>query len=451
MRKIEKIRFYGSGELVRDVGIVYFYKILQEIEEKKKIHLQIDLSNNYLEFNKVDPLIICEHLVEVKLKGDNFPFMRNSFKYGGNSGDKENIKKNLTKLLEIIFAINLEVEQKQKEILEELEPIKCLCSICHFNLTTEFDITHGDKKRPRKLSRLDYLFRSSEENTFNNYGKSLDQVCFECEFLNLIFLLYIKYKEIRLLVYLDNLKNLDFFNHKILLNRSINEKTLIKKLTYLKSENIRLYEHGTDKDSRMPFIKLNSILHYEKLMTDLKLIDLIDSFNFPDELYKKKDLSKMYIKHNNLRALQNLILANIVVNELSDTIKNIGSYNKIIRIIGELRGEEKRVGFGKQFREAGTKLGKQIAEENPKKNIAFKIIQLLKSDNRTDLMEYLFHILVVNSIPIPQGMASTITNVDNELGLHRNIGLFLEGFLSNRNSDIDQGQMNSEEEIKNEQ
>ncbi|NJA38434.1 hypothetical protein GSQ30_14145, partial [Clostridioides difficile] len=74
MREI-KAKFYRSGDIVRDIGIVYFYELLMDLKnelEKNdyKLKFTCELNRNYLSLESaeyIDPKYISDYILENQL------------------------------------------------------------------------------------------------------------------------------------------------------------------------------------------------------------------------------------------------------------------------------------------------------------------------------------------------------------------------------------------------
>ncbi|KYH34081.1 hypothetical protein CLTEP_19810 [Clostridium tepidiprofundi DSM 19306] len=481
---IANLIFYRTGEIIRDLGLIYFSSILEEMNINS--NMKVCLENNYLEvkdFNKdeflnyllkekifrvfVDGIkeelkkkkydieflegikndnflskineidILSEKMkesIEKKFNSKYFPYIRNSAKYGYNSKGEINFHKNIKKLIYIVQELNSKDDEEQKNILKEYEALEKKCIVCHTYLTTKYDITHKDEKKLRKSSKYNYLFMGSEKNTFTNYAAENPSVCFICEFFNLMFLLYLSIERPTILAYTDDLGSMKFINYKLMLkSREFNEKGFYKKLSKFKNTRVRIYDISTDVNKGV-LINLNSILEFRAILKMIKLSDVIDKYNFSKDTYVKIALGKKIIKNNNYAALKSFLLNElIVINDKDgkrslDTWKTVNNIKNYLEIICELRKEDLEV-EDKNFEKLGIILGAKIKKSENKRAIAFKVIEMLKSDNRQGLFQNILHLITVNQTSIPDNFADVIIYGDED-ELHYCIGKFLEKFLS---------------------
>ena len=267
----EKVTFYISGDVVRDIGIVYFSEILKEIG------IDYELTRNYLKFDYTDSKIISNYIIDNKIfqvfvngnlrefkdsipdfdklncnnilehiaasnlktkdkekiekafHNRRFPYIRNSPIYGGNT-NFDDMHSNFEKLVDIVVNNNISVNKKN---LDDFKETDIQCSICGINHTTNL----GINLKERKDSKYLFLFRGPEESGFKNNGNSQINICFECEFLNLMTLLYINLERPVTLAYVNNLRELLFINYKIMLRKRLYSVSASEKGVFKEKKN----------------------------------------------------------------------------------------------------------------------------------------------------------------------------------------------------------------------
>lgn len=505
---IKELIFYRSGEVVRDLGLVYLHQILKE-----KDGIKVKRTANYLKVNNLDKqllydFIIKEEVYKVFLKGvveelkkkideedaeklvkeisvddfleefdkrlderedikarskdslkkkikksfksKYFPYVRNSPKYGYNAQSEDNFHNNFKELVRLVIELNGKDEEEQLEVLKNYEGVDRDCFICRSYKSTKFDVTHKNNKKERINSKYDYLFMGSQNNTYNNFFKSESSVCFVCEFLNLMALLYFSLNSPRTIAYTDNLINLEFINYKVMLKeRNFSDKGLYRHLAKYKNQQIQLYETSIDSNKGV-ILEFTNNLRFDKLLENLKLYDLVDRFYISQDSATKRAMAKDFIKNKNKDAMEKLLLNELLVIENSDGARsldlklskyNIRFYLELLELNNvdkeggkELRNNEfknKKNRFdNKEFKRLGRELGKEIGKQN-KKGISFKLIQMMKSENREGLWQDLTHLIVANQVKMPRNFADSIieSGVD---GLHYQIGGFLEEFINTK-------------------
>lgn len=451
------------------------YKIFEVFLNGIKQNLKIkdeSFFNDFTEENFIQKLEKCSDISdkekkELKKKSNSkyFPYVANSGKYGKNSQNEENFHKNLKELLRIVVELGYSHDENEEiNVLREYKPTNEKCSVCHTYFSTKYDITHKNEKKERVNSKNNYIFMGSESNTFNNYAMSNSTVCFSCEFFNLMYLLYLKLERPNIIAYTEDLTLMKFINYKIMVNsRKYYDKSFYRELAKYKESKIRLYNVVTDTNKGV-LLKFNNVMEFNDIMNEIRLKDMIDNFTFSNESAAKKDLAKIYIANKNNIALNNLLLNELisidekrVKNIFYPSVRNIRIYLEFIIYIkkSELNNEQKylykydylregkndlkeseieelgneKEGLKKNgFKELGQRLGYKI-EDEAKKTIAFKINQLLKSDNRTGMMHTLTHLITVNELRMPNGFADVIFSKD-EYGFNYNVGKLLEYFLN---------------------
>ncbi|SHH05503.1 hypothetical protein [Tepidibacter thalassicus] len=445
MSKISKLVFYRSGEVVRDIGLIYLDNIITEMSNEG-YKIRSILHSNYLEIHEFNKNEFFKYIINQKVS-KYFPYVRNSSKYGHNSQSEENFHSNFLKLLDIVEKLNLKDEKEQMEILRDYENLEATCTICHTYLITKYDITHKNELKIRKNSKYNYSFMGWENNTFNNYGLDNPSVCFVCEFLNLMYLLYMSLAKPSVLVVIEDLKVMKFLNYKLLLSiENLNEKGFYRKLAQYKNRKVRLYKLITHAKKGV-ILKLNSILEFENIIRNIKLSDLIDRFNFGKDSAEKKKLCKGFIISNNIESLKCFLIKDLLFIDNKDEKRildewksksNIKIYLEILTIISKEGENIKMNKFNNpmkenEFEKLGFTLGRKISQEN-KKTIMFKLNQMLKADNRTGIFQTLVHLITVNELSIPKNFSKVIIN-GSEYELHYNIGKLMESFLIENKED----------------
>ncbi len=494
MRKIDKIRFYRSGEIVRDIGITYLFKILKEMEVQHGSDYGVILNSNFLEFMCNDYLALGEFIINVKVfenykKGkyaefrkrkldedllnkatiedfltiiDNIdgltkkekeelkkgfdakymPYIRNSGKYGMNSRSEENFRHNLFELLRLVFELNGKEIGEQSIILEQYKPNGELCCICHSTYSTELDISHNKNSKVRINSKYNYMFMGAEgNNTFNNYGCNDSSICFVCEFLNLLFLLYFSLEQPLILAHTESLKNMLFFNEKINNFRKLyNSQGFYKKLSQYNMKSIRLYSIQSDPNKGL-ILRMEQLIRYEEIIKQINFYHITDKLLVPENI--KRGL-KYLVYSRNYDSIKDVILSNLICFDNEDGKRIINKYKTLLNVrclIEVLKLEYEEIGGGnlgkdyKTFYSAGSTLGKKVKSED-KNKLGFKLVQLLKADNRDEIIKLLFHQFMANNIPVPVFFTKGILNVENPDELTYNIGVFLEGFFNGKEEEI---------------
>jgi len=489
--KITKLRFYRTGEIVRDLGVVYFFNILQEMERYFDKKYDVTLTDNFLEFTCDDYLEVCQYIINVKvfenfMKGvkselekkkiseeffqnttiDNFeemidsldklnisekeklknsfkskyiPYIRNSPKYGANSQSEENFHRNFNELVRLVFELNGKELKEQTQILDKYKSNGDICCICHSVYTTEFDITHKSEQKKREVSKYNYMFMGAENSTFNNYGNSQSSVCFVCEFFNLMFLLYFSLTQPRTICYVDSLKNIDFFNLKINnLMKLYNDQGFYKKLSQYNAKSIHLYSIKSDPNKGL-ILKMEQVLKYDEYIKQIELYHIINQlFISSDTSVNISELKRLIISRN-YKSLKDVIISVVLYFErkegrrtlnVSRTVSNIRLLLQVLKIEYGEEGKNLAKDY-KTFFEAGIKLGSKIQNE-AKNTLGFKLIQLLKVDNREGIIKLLYHYFIVNNIPIPVYFSKGILDVEDSTELTYNVGVFLEGLFINQ-------------------
>lgn len=458
-----QINILKSGELVRDTGILYFYQILRELDEDKQI--QPKLHRNHLSFEipkefdmkealftqivdkklyyaflrdiKVDKLIdddllkklvnvprerLSTFLKETQISPDKikkiieksqkiyFPYVRNSIKFGANSGKVVNFHQNLKEMLQLFLDSLVD----QRDRLDQYGKGRC-CSVCHENTAPFYDITCKyeiesinniklSERKIRKDSKYLYTFKGRENNTFSNYGRvnQASSICFECEFFSLLFLLYVKMELPQYLVITDNLKIMDLVQRKIQMKKDVHiEQAFYYHVASLgRSSKVQIYEIVRDPKEGI-LLQAEEIIEYDRLKTQLTLMDIVDKFGFPD-LLKSKDRDKLikhlkqYILNGNYDFAFQRLLANILSNDerrLAHNYKLLGNF--LIETSNRSMKGARKVKMMDEMKKRGKMywyFGNGFSQLENKKSLGFRLTQLLRSDNRIKMLEDLLHL-----------------------------------------------------------
>lgn len=425
----EELKKKVSGQevenLVKDIEVDEFLekfeKILdqrQDINEKSKESIKKKINKSF--------------------QSKYFPYVRNSPKYGSNAQSEDNFHSNFFKLVELVIELNSKDEEEQSEVLRDYEAVDRQCHVCHTYKPTKFDITHKDEKKERLNSKYDYLFMGAQNNTYSNYFESESSVCFVCEFFSLMTLLYFSLNSPRIIAYANDLVTLQFINYKVLLKeRNFREKGLYRYLGRYRGQQIQLYETNIDSNTGI-ILKFINNLKLDEMLDDLKLYDLVDRFHISQDRAKKVEIAKAFIKNKNRITMEKLLFNELLVIEninssrtldLEQSRDNIGLYLELLEFNHTYKGGEKKLENG-ELKELGIKLGKKTGEQS-KKRVSFRLIQMMKSENREGIFQDLTHYIVANQEDIPKDLPKIIMCSEvNEL--HYQIGGFLEGLINTK-------------------
>lgn len=504
-----QINILKNDELVRDTGILYFYQMLRELDKENRIqpklhrnHLSFSMPENFnmreaiftrivdqlyrafvrdlsveklsndllnkLEDSSKDRLV--ELLEEGKVPAANikkivdksqkifFPYLRNSGKFGANAGSVANFHRNLNELLELFLDTLL----KQPEHLELYGEGAC-CSVCQENTAPFYDITHKyaietiekikvNKREIRTDSKYLYTFKGSENNTFSNYGRmnQASAICFECEFFNLLFLLYVKMERPQYIVMTDSLENTYLLQRKIQLKKNAYTKQgfYYQVASLGRSSKIRLYQVTTHANQGI-LLEAEEIIDYESLRMQLILMDLVDKFSFPDRLKNRNELIthlKKYISNDNLDSAYQILLDNIITDDekmIAHNYKVQGDF--LIELLSKRIEGEVQDAMMEEIKKRGKMywhFGNSFSQMENKKSLGFRLTQLLRNDNRTKMHEDLLHLYFTTT---EKGKAESFSNMPTRLTedilysstkeYHYYVGQIIQGLLSTKKKD----------------
>ena len=355
------------------------------------------------------------------------PYVRNSGKYGLNTSLK-NMKDNIETLTKIIIESNISISEND---LVEYKPTDDICSVCNINKTTKLDIN----LKERIDSKYNFLFRGAEKSGFKNNGTSSSAICFECEFFNLMCLFYISLKRPVAFAYTNNLKEMKFANYKIMLDRKLsNDKGFYKKLVQDNISSLKIYDFNIDTNKGI-ILNFNSIVDYKDLLKSIELIDSVDKYIFSRESATMKRIAKTMIKNNALISLKELLLSNIIVIKEGNGTRDIDKFstynniNEYLYCLYIVYGKEANKLFKSNsiYSKAGSRMSVHM-DETRRKNFVFKILQMLKTNDRDGILQTIMHTLAAYNVPIEKGFVEGIMKSE-EIELNTNIGLFLQELM----------------------
>lgn len=512
-----QINILKNGELVRDTGILYFYQLLRELEEderikpelhrnrvsfdipegfdmKKALFTQIVDKKLYHAFvrdlkigkladdNLVGELInipieqLSKFLEEAKVPSNKmkkiidksqkiyFPYLRNSIKFGANSGEVVDFHKCLNELLRL-FLDNLFDKRERLD----LYGIGSCCSVCQENIAPFYDITYkyeieainNVKPQDRKVrtdSKYLYTFKGRENNTFSNYGRvnQASSICFECEFFNLMFLLYIKAELPQYLVMTDSLKITYLLQRKIQMKKDmhIDQAFYYHVASLGRSSKVQLYKIVRDSKKGI-LLQMAKIIEYDSLKSQLLLMDILDKFSFlePAKGEDKKKFSdndekrvalinhvRKNIMNGNHEVAYHILLDNVITGDemrFAHNYKLLGEF--FLEIFSGSVKEEEQEKMMDQIRKRGKvywHFGNSFSHIENKKNLGFQLTQLLRSDNRTRMFDILGHLYFTNSgkgksedNALPQWLSEDILYSSSK-EYHYYVGQLIQGLMA---------------------
>lgn len=426
------MRFYRTGEVVTDIGIIAFKNLLEEMCEREKLNFSISLENNYLEVKEIEDFpvkytnFIWKKLQEKKDeqeeikkedKGTFVPYLRNSGKFGANAGSETVARENFKKLINLVGHIT----RKETEVLAEYGRQEDTCSICKTHHTTKIDIN----EKERKTSKYIYSFLGSEQNSYSNYGKENIKVCFVCEFLYLNFLIFANMGNYNI-VYTESLKELDFFNYKINLFKDTSDLGFYQKMVEFNKRNLKVYRMNPDPNKGI-MMKLISNTNFGELITNMRRVYLLERFSI-----KSGDRTnlKRQIEVKNNEYVKEYLLSKIFEPEGErQKVENVTIFLKFIKTGGKIMEERNFDDFFFKGQNLSAKLKADDAKTTAQERIAFRLIKLMQSDNRARILEEIMHLLVVNKIEIPFKFSEVVMKADRD-NLHYAVGRFIEGIMN---------------------
>lgn len=357
----DKVRYYLTGDVVHDLGIINLASLLEDFKKRYSKSINFTLQKNYLEVDYLDSEKFTKYITEeilfnifksrkkeeleklfeiseynnltygnfvlevtTKLKDEKklssilknyenirFPYIRNSMKYGlnGKNNSFKKMQNTFETLVDIVQESNIKIKRNDLSIYKVKDN---LCEVCNINKTTDLDLDFTE----RKDSKLLFTFKGAEESGFKNNGRSKgSNICFQCEFLNLMALLYINLRKPRNIIYLNNLIDMKNINQVLNINeKKFSEKELIRYLGRFVAKDILIYRAIIDTNKGI-ILELNKAVDIKWMKKEIKLLELIDGMNFSREPSKKRAVAKILINNKNITALNKWFIKNIIVRE----------------------------------------------------------------------------------------------------------------------------------------
>ncbi len=495
--------WYRSGEIVRDIGMIYFYELLEAYQQQQQQEINIEMNANHLrisgevdteafnqffhdyvmfEMFKIDLVVALKNkkiqddvLVAVQLqttyedlktyclqadvqvrkvyeaeskKDQYLPYLRNSGKFGANSGGVGNFKKNLKELIRLVFSANQCLDNQEAhwqevyehyQIADENAEITSFCSVCHYEPVSMYDITHKYKQeivetlKPntrivRKTSKYLYSFLGSEGNTYKNYGQVQSDVCFTCEFFNLLFLCFVKISKPSSVILADTLKETKLLNYRYgIKSTEYTKESFLLKIIEQSRGRVRVFSIETDANKGV-ILRLQNVVESKKIIQQLRMTALVDNYHFTVATSEQRKFLKDAIFNGNQHGVKQTLLANIIQQKEVELTQNLQTYRSYIICLLEERDVEKTPKHGYYYR----KLGQEIhAKNSNQQTTAYKLIQLLKAENRTELATLMMHVVVGTGKALPYNFANDVLN-STELELHYYISEFITGLLGTK-------------------
>lgn len=429
-------RLFITGEIFHDFGLLQLYEFLNHLTTCR-------LADNFIEFSSFDETELFNLIRKAledrqasvkadeeesgdkgKIKLINFPYMRNSPKFGGNiPGDNkqktfdENLKETIR-----LFVNEARGGYENKFGYENGEK----CSICFINPAPLKDFS-GDRVPCNSL----YPLMGEKNSDKSNYRKESIQICFTCEFLALL----------SLIKHINTIKNNSiFFSRSLKFNYQLNRIMLLKQGILSEANKLRKllnYSKANIKEFQFKYKQNQFNIEYlhshsiEKLLNYFLFKDIIENFRFGRNASPSIVLKE--IKQGNYGLVKGILLANIVYIKDSSfdadgTRYNLKNYLEFLKISGgkKMSGLENNETKNKQFFAVGKELKGFIADGEKVKKLTLKLIQLLQGNDRTTLLEEIMRVLIINQATIPSFTSEMIMR-SSEDDLHLYVGSFIEG------------------------
>jgi len=410
-------KLFISGDIFHDYGLLQLSELVNGCKVEK----------NHIEFEKIDEEMLFKNLGNTLTSNDlesekkenaiiSFKYFNNSAKFGITNAKCDDGKKqdaiysNIKKQISLLWR---EIKSEYNNIYEYKET----CSICHQHKAPDFDFDAVEEKKKRLFSNSLYPLAGSQKSDKANFKNENIKICFTCELLGLL----------SLAKYLKASNNV-FYSKDLFLNQELSKifestkdflsnEALLKKLINYSKIDIKEYKVKYEtKSNKYELAYINSH-QLQDLLIFIKLKKIVEQFNG----LKGQEFLYNLLRQKNYASVKATLLTCIFVKDNnSETIYNLQLYLKFIMIIMEEKVSTENAYY------SGKTLGARLDDEKIKR-LSLKLIQLLKADDKTTILQELLHILTVNQVEFPVCLSKNVmvANSDNELHLY--IGSLIEG------------------------
>lgn len=409
-------KLYISGDIFHDFGLLQFSELIAGC----KVH------KNYIEFDEIDENGLFDNLI-ITLKNNDlesekkdnpivtFKYFNNSSKFGvtnakckDGQGKQEAIFSNFKKQISIILN---EIKTQYNDDYEYDE----ICSICHSHKAPDKDFNAKENNIERILSNSLYPLLGSQKSDKANFKTENIKICFTCEFLALLSL--IKYlKAFNNVFYSKDL----FFNQELAkifdsTKEFLSNESFLKKLLNYSRQDIKEYKVKYESNKyELAYISIYQLIDLLKFIRLKRVIEQFHGLKGQEFLYN-------LLRQKAYTSVKTTLLTCIFIKDNDrETLYNLQLYLKFIKIIMEEKMSTEKV------YNTGKMLGSKLDDEK-KKRLSLKLIQLLKADDKSTILQELLHTLVVNQIEFPSELSENVIVANSENSLHLYIGSFIEG------------------------
>lgn len=396
-----------TGNIFVDLGMIRLYELLGDAN--------CNLSNNYLKIANFDKRNLVSAFIskidagknELKSKKDKKrtsvvgKFMTNNALFSQNSVTDSMFESNF-KCLVNKFLDTLEGNIQGKT-----------CSFCFTYLAEPREITN---------TRYPLLGAMSGGSGFSGFFPSTMSnlyMCYVCELLTLLNTTKIK-NDIVYVPDLVTLKRLD----SIISFREESQNNIWTDLARFRFSGIKYLSIGYGQKSE---IRNFALMTPENLLKYLKAREVTYWFKYNTE--KPNDLKRqidIYLLNGNYGLVRKILLGNIMGNNVDESLKN--NLKIYVNYLKEVMNMSNKA-IGEEFEKSALEL-KQKIEPEKIPNICYKILGYLRNEDREELLKFIMHLCITNTVPLPNKISDVILKYD-ENTMNYAAGKFVETLYKN--------------------
>jgi len=392
-----------TGNIFADLGIIRLAELLGGIN--------CSLKNNFLEitnFNKANLVSafikkIDESKSDLKTKKEKKrssvvgKFITNNALFSQNSVTDKQFKDNFEWLVDkCLDALNNKVQGN-------------ICSFC-FNYSAELrEITN---------TRYPLLGAMGSGEGFSGFfpgTQSNLHMCYICELLTLLNACKIK----RNIVYVPDLVTLKRLDETI----SFREEAQINVLSDLARFSFSGIKYLNMQYGQKCSINNFSLLSPENLLRYLKAKEILFRFNYTTEKQNEiKQQVDIYLLNASYSLINKILLGHIMGSKSNSDIPkwNLKIYNNFLKEVMGMSSKE----IEREFENSAYQLKQKIDSEKIQ-NICYRILSFLRNEDREELLKFIMHLCITNTVPLPNNISDVLLKYD-ENTMHYAVGKFVE-------------------------
>ncbi len=403
-----------TGNIFVDLGIIRLFELLGDTH--------CSLTTNYIKITNLDKSKLISAFIakvddaknELKSKKGKKrssvvgKFITNNTLFSQNSVTDKEFKDNYEWLVGKFF------DTLENNIQGET------CSFCFTYFAEPMEIIKKrGESRKREITNTRYPLLgamgggSGFSGFFPNTRSNL-YMCYVCELLTLLNVCKIK-KNVVYVPDLVTLKRLD----DIVSFREQTDSMVLTDIARFGFTGIKYLSIGYGQKSE---IQNFALLTPENLLKYLKVKDIVYWFKYntekPNELKRQIDI---YLLNGNYNLVRKILLGNIVGNRADEDLRNnLKIYVNFLKEVMIMSAKE----VEKEFEKSAWELKQKIDQEKIP-GICYKILGYLRSDDREELLKFILHLCITNTVSLPDKISDVLLRYD-ENTMNYAAGKFVE-------------------------